>query len=228
MKPYSVPLHIKAFRFIIKPLFRLLFLTLAKVTITGKENVPEKGAYMVAMNHISLYDPPFMIALWPQMIEAMGASDIWKKKGQNILAKYYGGIQVHRGEFDRELIETVLNVLRSGYPLLIAPEGGRSHKPGMQQAKAGIAFILDEAKVPIIPVGVVGTTDDFAAKAFSFKRPKLEMHIGRPIILPSIEGKGQERRDARQQNADLVMQHIAGLVPVEYRGIYADRVILPE
>jgi 1-acyl-sn-glycerol-3-phosphate acyltransferase len=228
MKPYSVPFHIKLFRFIFKPAFRLLFLIIAKINISGKENIPQKGPYMVAMNHISLYDPPFMIALWPQMLEAMGASDIWKKKGQNILAKYYGGIQVHRGEFDRELIETVINVLRSGYPLLIAPEGGRSHKPGLCQAKAGIAFILDEANVPIIPVGIIGTTDDFAARAFSFKRPKLEMHIGRPIILPSIEGRGQDRRIARQNNADLVMRHIAGLLPPDYRGIYSDSVILPE
>jgi 1-acyl-sn-glycerol-3-phosphate acyltransferase len=228
MKSYSIPFHIKLFRFFFKPAFRLLFLIIAKVTIIGKENIPEKGAYMVAMNHISLYDPPFMIAFWPHMLEAMGASDIWKRKGQNFLVKNYGGIQVHRGEFDRELIETVLNVLHSGYPLLISPEGGRSHEPGLRQAKAGIAYILDEAKVPIIPVGVVGTTDDFITKAFSFKRPKLEMHIGRPIILPSIKGKGQDRRDARQNNADMVMRHIAGLLPVEYRGIYADSVILPE
>jgi hypothetical protein len=34
-----------------------------------------------------------------------------------------------------------------------------------------------------------------------------------------------ERRETRQKNADLVMRHIAGLLPVEYHGVYAGRVI---
>jgi len=223
---YSVPLKNRVFRFFIKPAFRLLFRALAHITITGKENIPYGQAYMVAINHVSLYDPPFVIALWPEMLEAMGASDIWKKRGQNLLVEYYGGIKVHRGEYDRNLIDVVVNVLDSGYPLAIAPEGGRTHKPGMREAMPGIAFILERARVLVVPVGVVGTTDDFAKKAFGFKRPKIEMHIGKPFHLPPIEGKGSERREARQRNTDLVMEHIAALLPEEYRGVYANRTIV--
>jgi 1-acyl-sn-glycerol-3-phosphate acyltransferase len=221
---YTVPLINRVFRFFAKPAFLLLFFVLARVTITGKENIPFGKAYMVATNHVSLYDPPFVLALWPEMLEGMGASDIWKKPGQNFLVKYYGIIKVHRGEYDRKLIDVVVNILNSGYPLLIAPEGGRTHQPGMREAKPGIAFILEQAQVPVIPVGVVGTTDDFADKAFSFKKPKLEMRIGKPFHLPPIEGKGAERREARQRNTDLVMRHIAALLPEEYRGVYADQV----
>jgi len=39
--------------------------------------------------------------------------------------------------------------------------------------------------------------------------------------------KGAARREARQQYADLVMSHIAGLLPPEYRGVYADSAIVP-
>jgi 1-acyl-sn-glycerol-3-phosphate acyltransferase len=221
---YSVPFKNRLFRFFVKPAFRLLFLSLSKITITGKDNIPYGKPYMAAINHVSLFDPPFVTAFWPEMLEGMGASDIWKKKGQNILVGWYGGIKVHRGEYDRNLIDVVVNVLDSGYPMLIAPEGGRSHTPGMKSAMAGIAFILEKARVPVVPVGVVGTTDDFGKKAFSFKRPSIEMHIGKPFHLPPIEGSGQERREARQRNADLVMEHIAALLPEEYRGVYADRV----
>lgn len=221
---YSVPLKNRIFRFFIKPAFRLLFLALSRVTITGRENIPYGKPYMAAINHVSLFEPPFVAAFWPEMLEGMGASDIWKKKGQNILVDWYGGLKVHRGEYDRKLIDMVVNVLDSGYPMLIAPEGGRTHTPGMHRAMAGIAFILERAKVPVVPVGMVGTTDDFAKKAFSFKRPRIEMHIGKSFLLPPIEGSGQERREARQRNADLVMEHIAALLPEEYRGVYADRV----
>jgi len=207
--------------------FRLLFHILAKVVITGQENVPLGKPYVLAINHVSTFEAPFVGAFWPELAEALGAAEVWQRPGQGILANLYGGIPVHRGEVDRALFEAALSVLHSGYPLMMAPEGGRSHTPGMRQAKAGIAIILDEAKVPIVPVGVVGTTDDFFIKAIQGKRPTVEMHIGVPFLLPPIAGTGIERREARQRNADLVMRHIAGLVPEAYRGVYAANPIFP-
>ena len=209
-------------------LLRLLFHILAPVRIIGKENVPFRQAYIVAINHVSLFDPPFAGVFWPEQAEVMGAVEVWSRPGQNVLARLWGGIPVHRGEYDRKALETVISVLRSGYPLLIAPEGERSHAPGLQQAKPGIAFILEQAQVPVVPVGIVGTTDDFWQKASKGKRPSLEMRIGKPIRLPLIKSQGAQRREARQRNADLVMAYIAGLLPKEYRGVYGDSAILPD
>ena len=217
-------------RWIGRPLVRgglgLVFHALAPIKITGKKNIPRKP-YIVAINHVSLFDPPFVGVFWPEQLEAMGAVDIWSKPGQNILARMWGGIQVHRGEYDRALFDIVLAALRSGYPMLIAPEGGRSHTPGLRQAKPGIAYIVEQTGLPVVPVAIVGTTDDFWHKASRGKRPLLEMRIGKPLQLPPVEGKGNERRDARQRNADLVMRVIAGMLPEEYRGFYADSTIFP-
>jgi 1-acyl-sn-glycerol-3-phosphate acyltransferase len=213
---------------IIRVLLRTLFHALAPIQITGKENVPLHTAYITAINHVSLFEAPFVGVFWPEQVEALGASDVWERPGQNILARLWGGIPVHRGDYDRAALEAVISALRSGYPLLIAPEGGRSHVPGMRQAMTGIAYIAEQSGVPIIPVAIVGTTDDFFEKASHGKRPRLEMHIGKPVVLPKVEARGIERREARQRNADLVMRHIAGLLPPEYRGVYADSAIFPE
>jgi hypothetical protein len=53
------------------------------------------------------------------------------------------------------------------------------------------------------------------------------MRIGRPFRLPPIQGKGEARRESRQRNADLVMAHIAGLLPEEYRGVYRGDAVFP-
>jgi 1-acyl-sn-glycerol-3-phosphate acyltransferase len=140
----------------------------------------------------------------------------------------WGGIPVHRGDYDRAALAGVVSALDGGSPLLIAPEGGRSHVPGLRQAKPGIAYIAEETGLPVIPVGIVGTTDDFWQKASKGKRPHLEMIIGKPIKLPPVEGKGAERRESRQRNADLVMRYIAGLLPEEYRGVYTESAIAPD
>ncbi len=227
MKPYRVAFWRRLVRPIIRGALRSIFRILAPVRIIGKDNIPRKGPYVVAINHVSLFDPPFILSFFPRQLEAMGAVDIWDRPGQGILARLFGGIPVHRGEYDRQLIDTVLNVLRSGYPLLIAPEGERSHVTAMQRGKPGVAYILDEARVPVLPVGIVGTTDDFWQRATRGERPQLEIRIGEPFNLSLLEGKGNERREARQRNADLVMQHVAALLPEEYRGVYADKAIQP-
>jgi len=219
---YHVPFVNRAGRAVFKPVFRVLFHLLARIRLTGQANVPYGEPYLVAFNHISTFDPPLLVAFWPEMIEAMGASDLWQRPGQAQLVRIYHVIPVHRGEYDRVLFDRVLGVLASGRPLLLAPEGGRSHQVGMRRARPGIAFIVERASVPIVPVGITGTTDDFFKKAVRAERPVLEIRIGKPFFLPAVTGKGDERREARQRNADLVMAHVAGLLPAEYRGYYAD------
>jgi 1-acyl-sn-glycerol-3-phosphate acyltransferase len=213
---------------LIRGILRLLFYVLAPVKIIGKNNVPLHTPYIVAINHVSLFEAPFVGAFWPEQLEVIGAADVWDRPGQNILARMWGGIPVHRGDYDRTAVAGVLSALHSGSPLLIAPEGGRSHAPGLRQSKPGVAYIAEETGLSVIPVGIVGTTDDFWQKASKGKRPRLEMHIGKPIKLPPVEGKGTERRESRQRNADMVMRYIAGLLPEEYRGIYAESAIFPD
>jgi 1-acyl-sn-glycerol-3-phosphate acyltransferase len=220
MKPYSVPLFNRICRRIFRPLFRLLFHALSSVKIIGRENIPVGKAYIINMNHVSLYDPPLLIAFWPTPPEGAAAIDVWRKPGQGLVARIYASIPVHRGEYDRKATDTMIAALNSGRPLLLAPEGRRSHGQGMHRAMPGVAYLVEKTKVPVVPVGVAGTTDDFFDRAIHFHRPKVEIHIGKPIILPAVEGKGAVRREALQANADRIMREIGALLPAEYRGVY--------
>jgi 1-acyl-sn-glycerol-3-phosphate acyltransferase len=224
---YRVPLRFRISRPILKVVFRAIFRLLGHVTITGKENIPIGKPYVVAMNHVSIYDPPLAGAFWPEQLEIIGAADVFEKPGQGQLLRAYGVIPVHRGDYDRVLFTKIISVIRAGYPLLIAPEGGRSHVPGLKPAMPGISYIIEQTHVPIVPVGIVGTTEDFWRRARCGERPALALHIGRPILLPEITAKGTEKHELRQQNADLVMRHLAGLLPEEYRGVYRGSAILP-
>jgi 1-acyl-sn-glycerol-3-phosphate acyltransferase len=220
MTQYSVPIANRIARRILRPIFRLVFRLLSDVKIVGRENVPKSGAYLITINHVSLFEPPFILAFWPTPPEGAGAVDIWNRPGQGILVRMYHGIPVHRGEFDRQLLESMIAVLKSGRPLLLAPEGGRTHELGMRRALPGVAYIIDKTQVPVVPVGIIGATDDFFTRALHLKRPHLEMRIGKPVNLPLVVGKGAVRREALQANADQIMHAIADLVPPEYHGVY--------
>jgi 1-acyl-sn-glycerol-3-phosphate acyltransferase len=218
---YRPPAYTLFTRPLLKAVFRLVFRVLGQVHLSGTQHIPRGQPYIAAANHVSIVDPPVLLCFWPEVLEAIGAVDVFDKPFQGQLLRLYGTIPVHRGAYDRELIERMLSLLRAGRPLMIAPEGGRSHVTAMRRAKPGVGFILQKAGVPVVPVGLVGTTGDFAQRGLRGERPSIEIRIGRPLRLPTAPDSGAERRAARQQIADLVMSHIAGLLPEEYRGVYA-------
>ncbi|MBV6395375.1 MAG: hypothetical protein HFACDABA_00951 [Anaerolineales bacterium] len=226
MADERVPWRVRLTRSAMRTICRGVFHALSPVKILGRENVPLGSPYIAATNHISIFDPPFAASFWPEALEIIGASDVFDKPGQGQLLRLYGVTPVHRGDYDRAVIEWVLRVIRSGKPLLIAPEGGRTHVTAMRRAKPGIAYIVEKTRVPVIPVGLVGTTDDYWRRAMRGERPPLEMRIGKPFHLPAVE-QGAARQETRQHNADLVMSHIAGLLPEEYRGVYAESAVAP-
>ena len=218
---YEIPCTLVSFGQFFAQCFDLFSNSLSRVNIVGAENIPKKGAYLIAINHVSLFEAPFILAFWPVAPEAVGAVDIWSRPGQSLLARLYGGIPVHRGEYDRKLIDKMLSALKSGRPLVIAPEGGRSHTPGMRRALPGVAHVIDQAGVAVIPVGINGATDDFLNSALRGKRPQIEMKIGPPLSFEAIQERGESKRQKRQANADQIMYRIAELLPSEYRGEYA-------
>lgn len=220
MKP-NIPWPLRFRRASIRFVFRQIFRLAYRVHIAGRENIPANGAYLIAHNHVSIVDPAVILSFWPISVQAIGAVELWQRPGQNWLVQFYGTLPVNRGEMDRQFIESAVDVLRGGMPLLIAPEGTRSHEPGMKQANPGIAYLVDRAQVPVLPVAVTGNTDENLKLAAKGKRPLLEIRIGRLFQLPSIEGQGGARREARQRNSDLVLEHIAEMLPIAYQGFYA-------
>src|SRR5512145_1698236 len=97
---YQTPFLNWLARTLLRPVFSGLFHLLAKIKIEGLENIPRGTAYIATFNHVSTFDPPFLLTFWPENIEVLGASDIWNRAGfgQNLLVRLFGGIPVHRGE----------------------------------------------------------------------------------------------------------------------------------
>jgi len=219
-KIYRVSIITRSVRYVLRFIFRIIFHLICRVEIVGKDNIPADQGYMIAYNHISLFEPPFILTFWPSQPEAVAGSDVFDRPYVGPLVRAYKAIPVKRGEYDRLVLETVFAVLEAGLPLAISPEGSRSQEPGLQQAQAGVAYMIDRASVPVLPVGITGTTKNMLRRALKGQRPHLLMRIGEAFTPPPIVGKGEARRQERQANADLVMRKIAELIPNEYRGYY--------
>ncbi len=219
---YHIPIRIRISRRIMRIFFKSLFNLLGNVELSGMENIPDHNRYVIVFNHVSLVEVPFIAAFWPEIIEIIGAAAVWERGFQAFIAKMWAGIKVKRTQFDRDVFKQVELVLDAERPLMISPEGGRSHQPGLRRGKPGVAYIIDKADVLVLPVGVVGNTMDFLTKGLQLKRPTIQMIVGEPFMVPPLQGKGEARRLMRQENTDYIMARLAALLPEDYRGVYAD------
>ncbi len=219
---YRVPLHIRFNRRLLRVFFRGLFRLLGKVELYGMDKIPKQNKYLIAFNHVSLVEIPFIGAFWPVIVEIIGATVVWDRPGVSIVARMWAGIQVNRTDFDREVFKNIIQVIDADFPLMISPEGTRSHTPGLARGKPGIAYIIDKAGLPVLPVAVVGNTLDFLREGIKGKRPTIQMIVGDMIHIPLLTGRGKERRDMRQQNTDIIMARMAELLPESYQGVYAE------
>jgi 1-acyl-sn-glycerol-3-phosphate acyltransferase len=222
VEKYHVTMRTRITRGLMRIFFRALFHVLGKVELFGMENIPDHNRYVIVFNHVSIIEVPFIAAFWPKMIEIIGALAVWERGYQGVIAKMWAGIQIDRTQYDREVFKQVELVLKAEQPLMISPEGGRSHQPGLRRGKPGVAYIIDKADVVVLPVAVVGNTYDFLTKGIKLQRPPIQMIVGEPFVVPPIKGKGEERRSMRQKNTDYIMARLAALLPENYRGVYAE------
>ncbi|MEK6221307.1 MAG: 1-acyl-sn-glycerol-3-phosphate acyltransferase [Chloroflexota bacterium] len=211
-------------RILLRLFFKVLFHLLFNVKFQGMENIPADGAYIIAYNHVAYFEPPFILTFWPTYPEALAGADVFERRAQGAIVKAYGAMPVKRGEYDRSILEKMRKVLSSGFSILISPEGGRSHKPGLRRAYKGVAYMIDQVQVPVVPVAITGMRDDSLTMAVKGRRDTFIMEVGKPFMLPKITGKGIDRREMRQENADQVMREIGKMLPPEYHGVYAGQI----
>lgn len=196
-------------RLIVGPIVRLIWVK----KVTGLENIPRRGPVIVAFNHQSYFDFICFIAVSPRNIHYLSAEKFLYHPLWKILLKITGQIPVVRKSRDkRELHDVVYNHLSREKMIGIFPEGTRAgDNDTMLRAYPGVARYAIKKKVPIIPVGIVGTFE-ILSRHESFPRFKkiVEINIGKPIYFSEYHFVKLNRR-AFGVLADKVMFEIADL-----------------
>lgn len=202
----------------VQAIIRFSFRVLCRVQVEGWENVPAAGPALLASNHISIFDAPFIFSRLTRpdstsLIAANYRSNLFIRG----LVETADGIWINREETDFRALRAALAYLQAGGLLGIAPEGMRSKTGGLIPAKTGVAYLAHRANCLVIPAAIWGT-ETIKTDLRRLRRPAIHMRVGAPIHLPPLE-RG-DRSAALQRNTDLLMRHIAALLPEAYRGVY--------
>jgi 1-acyl-sn-glycerol-3-phosphate acyltransferase len=201
---------------------------ITKIKVTGYENLPEKGGFVIAVNHLGFLDAPmayYALDNWNLFIpvaEKWEESFLWRWLG-----KYLNFIFVDRYKPDLKAMREMIRRMKEGQTLVIAPEGTRARDEKMAQGKPGVAYLASKMDWEIVPVAIIGTEDRFfLGNLKHFRRTHIHLIAGESFRLPSFPKENRE--EVLQEYADEIMCRIAVMLPERNRGYYSEHPRLRE
>jgi len=212
--------------FVLGPLLRVLF----RPWVRGAENVPANGAAILASNHLSFSDSIFLPLMLRRPVTFLANSEYFTGKGlKGALSRWFftatGQLPIDRsgGKASEASLNTGLEVLAGDNLLGIYPEGTRSPDGKLYRGRTGIARMVLEAKVPVIPVAMIDTEK---VQPIGQKMPRIRrvgIAIGTPLDFSRFEGMEGDRIVLRAVTDEIMyeLQKLSGQV---YEDVYATSV----
>ena len=197
-----------AYRFvsrILKGIFRIYNC----LKIKGKQNIPAKGACILAPNHQSFADGPLVLAGldWSTLSEYYfyATEEHVRSSYRRKMAAQSNVIVMERANLKNSILK-LAKVLKEGHRIVIFPEGARTHDGQTVPFKKTFAILAKELNVPIIPVCIKGAFEALP-RGSSFMRPKHIEVAFLPAIKPLSEETYEELTQKTQDAIEAVLAH---------------------
>ena len=186
---------------------QLLALFRIDMRVVGAENLDSDRHYVFVSNHFSLIDTPVMFGSMPRPFRILARHGLWKVPFIGWHLNRAGHLPVNR-EDPREAVRNIAAAaekIRSGYSILLFPEGGRTRGETMRPFKPGAAYIAIEAGAPIVPMALVGTRKILAPGSTHLRPGTAALRIGKPIPTAGLQRRqGKELiRDIQQKIGEM-------------------------
>jgi len=153
----------------------------ARSTVIGRENVLPLAIY--TSNHTSFMDTPLVFSSLPFQFRILAKQSLWKWPFIGWHLNRSGQIPVDEESGSGSIagLNRAIRVLKSGMPLFIFPEGGRTEDGEMQPFMRGPAYMSIRARVPLIPMALIGTYELLPIHTHHFRPRAVKLVIGEPI-----------------------------------------------
>lgn len=209
--------------FVLGPVLRLLF----RPWVKGLDNVPAEGAAILASNHLSFSDSIFMPVMVPRPVAFLAKSEYFTGTGikGRLTAAFFrltNQLPMDRsgGAASAQSLNAGMDVLKKGSLLGIYPEGTRSPDGRLYRGKVGVARLALQARVPVIPVAMIGTdkVQPIGKRVPNIRR--IGMIFGEPLDFSRYYGMEDDRLIQRSVT-DEIMYELMRLSGQEYVDEYA-------
>ncbi|MCI2958841.1 1-acyl-sn-glycerol-3-phosphate acyltransferase [Agromyces atrinae] len=198
--------------------------------VRGLENIPKSGGAILASNHLSFIDSVFLPLAVNRRVVFLAKSEYFTGTGikgwaTRLFFEATGQLPIDRsgGKASEASLNTGLKVLHDGQLLGIYPEGTRSPDARMYRGRTGVARMVLESGVPVIPVAMIDTEKVMPIGSRIPKIRRIGIIIGEPIDFSRFEGLEGDRFVLRSVTDELVY-NLRALSGQEYVDVYASSV----
>jgi len=188
--------------------------------IKGLENIPKEGNFIIAANHASYMDHWIISTVFVNHLDKRvhflskkEHFDNWYKKAFHTWAD---AIPLDREKGGKEALKWAIKALKKGSIISLHPEGTRTTTGKLQLGKTGVARLALAAKVPVLPVGLIGTFELLPKGKLIPRLKRAEMHIGKLMYFDKYYGKDDNHKTLRLITTK-VMEEIAKLCKQKYK-----------
>lgn len=203
-------------RYLVAPLIRKIWIN----KVEGLENIPVKGPVVIASNHESYFDFICFWAISPRRIQYLAAEKFYKSKFWRPIMVATGQIKVERESKDKKKVhERAHDILKNEGVLGIFPEGTRTRTGELGKAFTGVTKFALKARVPIIPVGMIGAFHAWPPHKKLPSLKKVSIKIDKPIFHHDHYDKEHTEALLRHLTDELMMT-IGKLTGKEYKHHY--------
>ena len=207
-----------------------LLTTVFRPWVKGLENVPRTGPHIVVCNHLSFVDSVFLPLMIDRQMAFLAKSDYFTGKGiKGWFIRFFmtsaGQLPIDRsgGKASEASLNAGLQVLSDGGVLAIYPEGTRSPDGRMYRGRTGVARMILEAHVPVIPAAVIGTEKVMPLGSNIPKVHRVGVVIGEPLDFSRFEGMESDRFVLRSITDEIIYE-MNKLSEQEYVDVYASTI----
>lgn len=122
----------------------------------GKENIPDKGPFILASNHQSFLDPVFCGIPLRRQLHFLARESLFSNRFFGALIRSVNSIPVKRGQADIATMRQVIEKLKEGCGVCLFPEATRTNDGRIHQFKPGLGLLCRRSEAAIVPVLVDG------------------------------------------------------------------------
>lgn len=211
----------------LRSIVRFSMKLIADIEVHDIEKLPE-GNVIIAANHLGRLDTAALLCILDREDIIMPVAEKYKDHPIfGALGRAVNAVWLNRFEADYSALRQILDRMKQGGVLVIAPEGTRSKTEALQQGKMGVAFLANKSGYPVLPVAVTGTEDRVVVENLKrLRRSKIVVRAADLFYVDVPRGVGRE--EAMRRATDEIMSRIAALLPEKYRGVYANHPRLQE
>jgi 1-acyl-sn-glycerol-3-phosphate acyltransferase len=175
------------------------------------------GACIIASNHESYLDFLCFSAVSPRPIHYLAAEKFFEHPVWKLVMCFTGSLRVDRhADTKVGCFKAVLTELRNGKMIGIFPEGTRSATGKLLRGKPGVAQLALKARVPVIPVGIIGAYEVMSRNdRFPRISSRITLKVGEPLHFEELYGRKVDK-ETLQEVTDHIMLKIAALTQEEY------------